>query len=173
MALGGPGNGPSEATALMAYKLHSEDRLSYRQIAAEMAGPPHFCGNHTTARRWVEAGRRLIHYDEDGMSDPLRKRGARREVASDTLDALFVKIEADMVAGHLPRADGRRLQLRMLENYVHLHGLRRAPEPARVKVSGAKGATTPRDLFESLAAIPPDELDALIDDMLPNGRTDR
>ena len=173
MALRGPGNGPSAATALMAYKLRYEDRKSYRDIAAEMAGPPHRCGNHTTARRWVEEGYRLVHYNDDGMTDPMRKRGVRRETAGDTLDSLFVKIEQDMTAGHISRDKGRALQLRALENYVHLHGLRRPPELPRVRrADGSKRAATPGELFDALAGVPVDELlDAL--QTLPDERGSR
>jgi hypothetical protein len=172
MALTGPGNGPSEATALMAYKLRYEDRKSYRDIAAEMKDPPHRCGNHTTARRWVEAGYRLVHLDPDGMTDPMRKRPVRRETAGDTLDSLFVRIEQEMDAGLLSRDKGRLLQLRALENYIHLYGLRRAPELPRVKrADGSKTAASPVELLHGLVAMQP-ELDALIERTLPDGRTD-
>jgi len=158
-----------EASHLIAYKLRYEDRLCYRDIAAQLAGPPHFCGNHTTARRWVQEGYRLVHLNEDGMTDPMRKRGARREIAGDTLDSLFARIEQEMTAGTLKRDKGRALQLRALENYIHLHGLRRAPEPARVKLSGnGSRPATPGELLDSLVAMQP-EIDALIErDMLPN-----
>lgn len=146
-----------ETTHLIAFEKHRQ-RKSYRDIAAEMEGPPHFCGGHTTARRWVEAGRLLVHLDEDGTADPNRKRGARRETAGDTLDALFVKIEEEMTKGLLPRDRGRALQIRALEIYIQVHGLRAAPQPARVKVTGSGGGQVPRELLEQLLALPPDEL---------------
>lgn len=166
--------GPSEATCIEAYEKR-RDGMSYREIAAAMAGPPHRCGGHTTARRWVALGHALVTRDEDGRLDPMLKRRARREMAIDALDSIRVEMAADVEGGNLPRDAYYRLRIEAIRLAVQIGGWRAAPEPARVKVSGAgtKKPATPRDLFESLAAIPQSELDALIDDMLPSERTDR
>ena len=77
-----------------------------------------------------------------------------------------------MDAGLIPHDKGRALQLRALEVYERLHGLRRAPEPVRVKVTGSGGKPAGLDpaLLDALSAIDADEL---IDALLPDGRNPR
>lgn len=167
---GRPGNLPSEATVLLAYEKHCE-RKSYRTIAVEMAGDPHYCGGHSTARRWVAMGREVLTRCEDGSVDPNRKRRARRETAADSIDTLFTQMRADSDANDLPREAMYRLQLKAIELQVQLLGLRAAPEATRVKVTGSGGRpVVDPNLFASLAALPREEIDALLDDMLPDGR---
>lgn len=155
MALPGPGNGPSEATAIMAYELRCQHK-SYRQIATLMAGDPHRCGGHTTAMRWVAIGQAILTRDEDGRFDPMRKRRARREMAIDQLDDLAAEMRVDA------KAAGEKLDLKVYYDYrirvilaqAQLGGWRGAPEPSRVKVTGGGGGRVPRELIESLGAVP-------------------
>src|SRR5215208_189566 len=105
---------------------------SLREIAAAMAGPPHFCGNHTTARRWAENGLALAA----AKGDPLRKTRARREMAVDALNAVRVEMTVDAEAGHLPRDVMYRLKILAIEKAARIGGYE-APRPtARIKVAG-------------------------------------
>lgn len=162
MQTGVPRRTPAEleATAVEAYRKRC-DGMSYRDIAAAMAGPPHFCGGHTTARRWVELGRTV----EAEKGDSNRKRRARREMAADAIDALRVRMSEDAHAGRLDRAAMYRLQLQALTLQVQLLGLRAAPEPAKAKLSISGGSMTgvDPDVLAALAALDPDEL-------LPDGK---
>lgn len=166
-----------QAVCLIAYKMYHEDGKSIRQIAKELDGPPYFCGSKSTAERWVNAGRRIVQHDTDGMNDPLRKRSIQRQVISDTIDAWIDKIDQDIENGLEGRAPLRGLQIRLLENYIHLHGLRRAPKPAGLKVTGDGGRprVDPR-LGDALGALlegmTQQERDALIEELTnsPDGR---
>lgn len=163
-----------EAACLIAYEKYCQ-RKSLRDIAAEMAGPPHFCGGHTTARRWVQRGHELVTLDEDEngrtFRDPTRKRPMRRDSVSDALDSLFVTIEQEVHAGIAEKRLGaRKLQLQILLSTAQIEGLRRAPELPRAKnPDGSKRPVTPGELFDSLNEMR-GEFDAFIESQLPDRR---
>jgi hypothetical protein len=161
---------------LRAYELYK--RMPARKVAEEMAGPPDFCGGHTTARRWIAAGRALVEMVEDeqgnAIRDPSRRRPVRRDYVADELDELRAKIEEEVDSGLLPgqRLEMRKLQFQILMGTIQVEGLRRAPElPGVKRADGSKTPPSPVELLHGLAAMQP-ELDALIDRMLPDGRTD-
>jgi hypothetical protein len=150
-----------EAAWTAAYELKCAGK-SLGDIAAELAGAPHWCGGKTTARGWVENGLALAA----AKGDPLRKQRARREMSIDAIDMLRVEMAQDVVAGHLPdRAAYYRLQLEAIRLSTHLAGAKAPAALPRVKrTDGSSGPATPGELLDALAAMQP-ELDALIDDM--------
>lgn len=158
-----------EPSWVAAYELR-RDGWSLPDIAAELAGPPHNCGSKSTAARWVKEGRAVLA----AKGDPLRKRQARREMAVDALDA--IRVQADLLAKSdrdVDPVDLLRIKMMAIEKAARIGGFE-APRPtARVKVTGSGGKPQiPAELFESLAAIPVDDLlDAL--HTLPDERTDR
>jgi transposase len=113
---------------------HWRDGMSLREIAAEMAGPPHHCGSWSTAKGWIERGREI----ESVSGGPLSKRNAQRERVAAAYDQLRLKIEHEMKTGLIDRVHGRRLQADLLTRYAQLLGL---PKPARAKVN-VNGETT-------------------------------
>jgi len=154
-----------EASWIEAWDKRCEGK-SFPEIAAEMAGPPHFCGSKTTARRWVENGLGVVA----AKGDPLRKRRARREMALTALDALRVKMDQDLEAGLMAEREAYyRLQRQYILDAVTIAGAQAPRELPRAKRSdGSKRPATPGELLDSLVAMQP-EIDALIErDMLPN-----
>jgi hypothetical protein len=159
-----------EPSWLAAYELRLEAK-SLAQIAAILAGPPHHCGSRSTARDWIEAGRELVA----AKGDPTRSRRARREMALDALDRLRVKMDQDLEAGLLDakREAYYKLQRQYILDGITIAGAQAPRELPKVKrADGSKTAATPGELFDSLAAIPVDEiLDAL--STLPDGKSQR
>ena len=153
--MGAPKKTPEqqEAAAMDAYELRCRG-LGLRAIAAELKGPPHFCGGHTTARAWVELGRALVVGEDSN-----RGRRARREMAIDALDEMRVEMAEDVKAGRLDREAAYRLKIRALEVQAQLGGWRAAPQATKAKLA-VSGTTTPEldpDLLRAIAAIPQHE----------------
>ena len=157
-----------ERSWLTAYEM-KRDGMSLREIAAELKGPPHFCGGYSTAKRWVESGLAVVA----AKGDPLRKRHARREMAIDACDAGRVELAQDVKAGLIDREAYHRLRLAYIKHAVDFAGAQAPRELPKVRrPDGSKTPATPGELLDSLAAMQP-ELDALIDDMLPDERNNR
>jgi hypothetical protein len=153
-----------EPTWVEAYELRC-DGLSFREIAAQMAGPPHYCGGHPTAIRWWEQGRAIVA----AKGDKSRSRRARREMAIDALDKLRVKMDLDLKAGTLDgRVDYYKLQRQYILDAATLAGAQAAREPARVHVTGNGRPRVTPELLAPLAALAASgELDELIDSLQP------
>jgi hypothetical protein len=161
---GPPRRTPEELEPLWirAYDLWSKGGQDYTQVGATM-------GVHRdTAKRYVLNGQQLVA--EKG--DPLRKARARREMTVDALHAQRAELRADADAGLISREAMHKLYQAALEKAARIGGYE-APRPtSRVHVSGnAAPASVDPALLGALAAIPRDELDALLDGMLPDGRT--
>lgn len=156
--------GPTDEQALAAYELHAVRSYSARQIGAELGV------SHTTARRWVARGREL-HAAGESMGKACRRE--ERQDADTWYRLRLVEIAQDVTARILDCAEGHRLALAILDRLAPLHGTDAPRRLARVRRGGAgevaPDVVVPADLFESLAGIPRDEIDAALDE-LPAGR---
>ena len=158
--MGAPRRTPEEleGSALEAYRRYDEGE-SLREIAAAMSGPPHFCGGHTTARRWIRRGFEIIVNSTPGTVDADVRREARRRATDSELDAFREELMDDVRVGRLDRGLAHRLYLDAIKTQIHLEGLRRPPEPSTTKLA-VSGTTTPAldpDLLRAIAAIPQHE----------------
>ena len=133
-AMGRPKRTPAEleASYIAAWELR-RDGLKLREIAAELAGEPHYCGSHTTLigpTGWIARGGAILA-DEDSA----RGREARRQMADAAIDEVRVKVRGHVEAGRiLDRLGAARLELQAIMAQIQLHGLRAAPEPASINL---------------------------------------
>lgn len=141
-----------EAAYVEAYWLWC-DNVPFSQIAEVLSGP-YGCGSKATAIGWVERGREI----EAKNGGPLSRRRAERERNAAAIRRIFVKIGEDMHAGRLSkeRLGGYKAQLEALRDISRILALQAAGPPTKVAVTGSGG--TPRELIETLLALPPDEL---------------
>lgn len=154
-----------EKSWIAAYELRCEGK-NPREIAAMLAGPPHFCGGASTARDWIRNGLEVVA--EKG--DDTRKRRARREMALDALDKLRVQMDQDLEAGLMARP-GReayyKLQRQYILDAITIAGAQAPRALPRVKrPDGSKTPATAGEMIDDLAVMR-SEFDEVIERMLP------
>jgi hypothetical protein len=155
-----PPYGPSEETCSKAYDLWCQN-YSFRHIWLMLSGPPHNCKSKTSAIAWVKRGRDL----ETLRGTSLGRRRALRERHAVELRRQYQQIEQEIEAGLLPRPEGRKLQLKIMDQLERLLGLPAAPEPRKGKIEGGGFQVgSPDDLRGDLSAVPAEEVLAHLPD---------